>query len=65
VLGTRASVTASQVRQRVTLLGGFRLYVGDHAVQLAPSPQRLVALLALMTQPSAAATSRGAVGRLD
>lgn len=32
---------------RLTLLGGFGLYVGEAAVPLAPSPQRLVALLAL------------------
>lgn len=32
---------------KLTLLGGFGLYVGDAAVSLAPSPQRLVALLAL------------------
>jgi DNA-binding SARP family transcriptional activator len=34
-------------RQRVTLLGGFRLHAGDDPVRLAPGPQRLVALLAL------------------
>lgn len=32
---------------RLALLGGFGLYVGDVAVPLAPSPQRLVALLGL------------------
>lgn len=32
---------------RLTLLGGFGLYVGEVAVPLAPIPQRLVALLAL------------------
>lgn len=32
---------------RLTLLGGFGLYVGEAAVPLAPSPQRLVALIAL------------------
>lgn len=32
---------------RLTLLGGFGLYADDVAVSLAPSPQRLVALLAL------------------
>jgi DNA-binding SARP family transcriptional activator len=32
---------------RLTLLGGFGLRIGDAAVPLAPSPSRLVALLAL------------------
>ena len=32
---------------RLTLLGGFGLFVGDDAVPLAPGPQRLVALLAV------------------
>jgi DNA-binding SARP family transcriptional activator len=32
---------------RLTLLGGFGLYIGDDTVPLPPSPQRLIALVAL------------------
>ena len=34
------------------LLGGWRLYRGSTPVELAPSPQHLVALLALTGRPS-------------
>jgi DNA-binding SARP family transcriptional activator len=47
--GTRTSAAApeGQPGPHLTLLGGFGLHVGDNAVPLAPSPQRLIALLAL------------------
>jgi DNA-binding SARP family transcriptional activator len=38
---------ASQPGPRLTLLGGFGLYIGGDTVALAPGPQRLLALLAL------------------
>ena len=42
-----AAVPADQPKPRLTLLGGFSLHFGDDVVQLVPSAQRLVALLAL------------------
>jgi DNA-binding SARP family transcriptional activator len=44
---THATDLPAPPRVHLRLLGGFGLQVGDDAVALAPSPQRLVALLAL------------------
>jgi DNA-binding SARP family transcriptional activator len=46
-----ASARADPPRPRLTLLGGFGLHVGYDAVRLTPSPQRLIALLALRGSP--------------
>ncbi len=45
---TREQISAQRPSPaRLTLLGGFGLQMGDAAIPLPPSPQRLVALLAL------------------
>ena len=54
------SVPAEPKELCLTLLGGFGLHADDKAVQLAPGPQRLVALLALHET----ALSRGYVAGL-
>jgi DNA-binding SARP family transcriptional activator len=45
--GTSIAALEGQQKPRLTLLGGFGLQIGDETVPLAPSPQRLLALLAL------------------
>jgi hypothetical protein len=45
--GPPRDARAAAPRPRLTLLGGFGLYVGHDEVYLPPSPQRLLALLGL------------------
>jgi len=49
--GPGSGRAASQVRLRLTLIGGFALWRGSEELRVATSGQRLIALLALKSRP--------------